>query len=228
MDRYHTGSELFNEFLDGGYETSTLNTVYGPSGTGKTCLCILAAGKIIDNGKKVVYIDTEGSFSIDRATQIYPWFRDRLDHLMFFKPTSFQQQHNVISKISAINLNNIGMIIVDSIAMFYRMEVAAKKEYHTVNQQLTYQILSLLKIAREHKIPVIITSQVYASLESRNKVNMVGGDIIKYSSKCIIELFKQNNVYNAKINRHRSIPEGRTCSFYIVDKGIQSTKPKSL
>ena len=48
--------------------------------------------------------------------------------------------------------------------------------------------LSIIYITRKNKIPVIVTNQVYSSFDDKDKVNMVGGDILKYSSKTLVEL----------------------------------------
>ena len=54
----------------------------------------------------------------------------------------------------------------------------------------------LAEIARKQKIPIIITNQVYGGYLSEEdwkkgvtrEMNIVGGDLFKYWSKCIIEL----------------------------------------
>ena len=117
---------------------------------------------------------------------------------------------------------SIGLIVIDSIAMFYRLELGSTQDYSEVNSSLAKQLVSLLKISREHDIPTILTDQVYADFENKNEVKMVGGDIIKYISKCIIELKKFNSLRKAIIKRHRALPEGRMVDFIITQGGIIS------
>ena len=90
-------------------------------------------------------------------------------------------------------------------------------------------MIQLLKIAREKEIPVLITNQVYANFEDRNQVNMIGGDVIKYISKCILELKKNNvikindsksKIYKAIIKKHRSIEEEKSVEFIIEETKI--------
>ena len=123
-------------------------------------------------------------------------------------------------KISNLSTQNIGLIVVDSIAMFYRLEISLSKDYSEVNRAMTQQLVSLLKLARENDIPVIVTSQVYANFENKNEVNMVGGDLVRYTSKCILELKKFNKFRKVIVKRHRSIPEGKMADFVIVDEGV--------
>ena len=85
----------------------------------------------------------------------------------------------------------------------------------------------LAEIARKSLIPVIITNQVYAEFLSREeykegkekRVAMVGGDLLKYWSKCIIELKIESNRRKAILRKHRSLPE-KELSFIITSEGI--------
>jgi len=71
----------------------------------------------------------------------------------------------------------------------------------------------------------LVTNQVYSDFEEKNKVNLVGGDILKYGSKCLLELQK-TPASNRKIivRKHRSVPENRFRIFKIVEGGILGTK----
>jgi len=86
------------------------------------------------------------------------------------------------------------------------------------------QIAYLVEIARKKKIPVLITNQVYADFDNKDKVKMVGGDLLKYGSKCLIELMKFANCRGAVLRKHRSLPEGRELKFKIVEKGIEKVE----
>ncbi len=74
-------------------------------------------------------------------------------------------------------------------------------------------------------MPVLVTNQVYSPFEDKDSVNMVGGDILKYGSKCLIELqmaHKSNR--KALLRKRRSISEGREMLFRIVESGIENIK----
>ena len=50
---------------------------------------------------------------------------------------------------------------------------------------------------------------------------MVGGDIMKYGSKCLIELQKTNEGQRSvNLRKHRSIIEGKEINFKIEDKDM--------
>ena len=70
MVKITTGADFLDRFLDGGYDHDIVTTLYGPSGSGKTNLCIIAAVKVAESGGKVIFVDTEGGFSVERVKQI--------------------------------------------------------------------------------------------------------------------------------------------------------------
>ncbi len=68
--RISTGSFDLNKWLEGGYEKDIITMIAGPAGSGKTNFCILSACSQAKKGNKVIFIDTEGGFSIERVKQI--------------------------------------------------------------------------------------------------------------------------------------------------------------
>ena len=64
------GSYDLNKWLYGGYEKDIITTIYGPAGSGKSNFCLLVACSQAKKGNKVIFIDTEGGFSIDRVKQL--------------------------------------------------------------------------------------------------------------------------------------------------------------
>ncbi len=220
-NRISTGSDAFDDFLNGGYEYDTVSTIYGPAGSGKTNFCLLCLKKVVESGKKVIYIDTEGSYSIDRFKQICDDYDDILKNVLFLKPTSFLEQRNTFAKLKKSVNDKIGLIIVDTISTFYRLEVGKNKEIYEVSRIFGGQLSNLVEITRKHNIPILVTSQVYSKMENNDDVRIVGGDVIKYSSKCLIELKKFKTKRAAIIRKHRSIPEGKEFIFRIVNNGIE-------
>ncbi|MBT4165721.1 DNA repair and recombination protein RadB [archaeon] len=231
-----TGSQDLNIFLQGGYEKGIITLLYGPAASGKSNIVTLAACNQAKKDKKIIFIDTEGSFSVDRVNQMSNNLPEQiLKNIIILKPTNFKEQQN--SFITLANelkkSENIGLIIVDSITMLYRLEFAeARKkgleEIQNINSDLARQMKALYEVARKRDIAVLVTSQIYSGYLSEEdwpagkqaKTNVVGGDILKYWSKCIIELENKNGRKKAIIQKHRSLPE-KTLNFEIVNEGVQ-------
>src|SRR3989344_1441247 len=224
-----TGSKVLDAMLDGGYEKDIVTTIYGPAGSGKTVLCLLCAINIARIGKKVVYVDSEGGFSLERLKQITSHisqdYKKILDEIIFLKPTSFAEQKKSFEKLKDIVNDKIGLIVVDTIAMLYRLELGKSEDVQDVNRELGRQISYLTEIARKKNIPVLITNQVYTDFDDKNKVNIVGGDILKYGSKCLMELqITPNGNRRIILRKHRSIREEKDIIFKIIEGGIIEAK----
>jgi DNA repair protein RadB len=227
-----------NKFLAGGYETDIISTIYGPGGSGKSnfvmCACVSQAKK----GNKVVFIDTEGSFSVERFVQIHGGEKEDIErdfqHILIMNPTSFAEQETAFENLLKwIKSKEISLIIVDSLVILYRLELgdAIKtqdpKKIGDVNRKLANQLRSLNEIARKQKIPVLVTNQVYSSFVKEGveesvikEINMVGGDLLKYWSKCLIELQHSYGRRKAILQKHRSLPQ-KEFSFEIYKSGIR-------
>ena len=228
-EKIPTGSKILDSFLEGGYEKDIVTTIYGPAGSGKTVLCLLCSINMARSGKKVVYIDSEGGFSIDRLKQISSHinldYTKILDNMVFLRPTSFEEQKKSFEKLKDIVNEKIGIIIVDSIAMLYRLALGKSEDFQEVNRELGRQIGYLTEIARKKNIPVLITNQVYMDFDEKDKVNIVGGDILKYGSKCLIELqITPDGNRRLIIRKHRNIQAERELLFKIVEAGITGAK----
>jgi DNA repair protein RadB len=236
-NKISAGSFDLNKFLFGGYETDIITTIYGPGGSGKTNLCLLVAVSQAKKGNKVIYVDTEGGFSSDRVHQLLGEdksdFENVLSNIMILKPTSFEEQEESFEQLlKFVKKGDISLIVIDSIAMLYRLELgdAIKSEdtqnIQEVNRKLANQLRILTEISRKQNIPVIVTNQVYSQFtrdeneQKERKVSMVGGDLLKYWSKCIIEVQNYRGRRNLKLRKHRSLPE-KELEFEIVNNGIR-------
>jgi DNA repair protein RadB len=211
--------------LNGGVESKTITQFYGPPASGKTNLCLLAMVKIVGSGKKVVFIDTEGGHSIERLRQIAgKEFKSVLDNTYFYEPASFADQQFIIDNLDYLMKEDIGLIVLDSLVAFYRYE--RKDENATeINKALASQLSKLSSLARKYNLAVIISTQVYSSYDNEDGVEPVGGAVLKYWSKVIIELKKINGEIEAVLIRHRDLPSGLKVKFRISEKGIESSGP---
>ncbi len=236
-NKISAGCYDLNKFLQGGYEKDIITTVYGPGGSGKSNFCMSVCVSQAKKGNRIIFIDTEGSFSVDRFKQIDSGDKDEikkhLENVLLLNPTSFIEQEKAFSDLAKqLKLNEINLIIVDSIGMLYRLELAQAIEskelekIQTVNSKMAKQLMFLNEIARKQNIPVIVTNQVYSSYEKNwgdkgeKRVNMVGGDLLKYWSKCLIELQNSFGKRKLVLRKHRSIRE-KEMGFDIINSGIK-------
>lgn len=235
LERISTGSFDLNKWLEGGYEKDIITMIAGPPGSGKTNMGILAACSQAKKKNKVIYIDTEGGFSIERVKQIVGENYDEiLENILLLNPINFEEQKKYfLQLLEKIKKEDVSLIVVDGMAMLYRLElgdaVKSKEDYkiRELNREVAKQMRVLAEITRKKNIPVIITNQVYSSFLSeeewkkgvQRETNIVGGDLFKYWSKCIIELKNNNGRRKAILLKHRSLPV-KELNFDIREKGI--------
>ncbi len=226
MVKISAGSHDLNTWLHGGYETDIVTVFYGAAGTGKTNFCMQAAISQAKKGNTVVYIDTEGGFSVERARQMVNGsqeFDPVLEKIKLLKPTNFTEQEDSFNALAKyLKDETISLIIIDGMTILYRLEFAAakqkgEKEVQQINAALARQMKTLVEIARKRSIPVLTTNQVYRWEDSNQ---MVGGDILKYWGKCLIELENDIGRRAAHLQKHRSLPQS-SFQFSISDEGIK-------
>ena len=234
-NKISTGSYDFNKWLYGGYEKDVITMIAGPPGSGKTNLGILASCSQARKGSKVIFVDTEGGFSSERVKQIVGDECEKvLGNVLLLEPTNFEEQKKSFEKLLLqVKKDHVSLIVIDGMAMLYRLELGdAQKSGDSenikkINREIAKQMRDLSEIARKHQIPIIITNQVYMGFLSEEdwkkgverETNIVGGDLFKYWSKCIIELKNERGRKKAILLKHRSLPQ-KEITFEIRDKGV--------
>ena len=100
-------NDKFDLLLGGGLHPRNITHIYGPPGSGKTNIALIATANAAKNGR-VIYIDPEGGFSVERMKQISGELtNDVLGNVMLIEPTDFDEQKVAIKKLRDIvpNMN---------------------------------------------------------------------------------------------------------------------------
>jgi len=217
VERLKTGCKPIDNLLNGGIEKGIVTNIYGESGTGKTNLAIQLAVRTTENNQKAIYIDTEGGFSPERFLQMTD--EENLENMYLQEPMDFSEQERAIDQAVQLAKNEeVGIIIVDSMVSLYRLKVNGENASE-INQKLSQQLSELSKAARTHNIPVVVTNQVYTSFDEES-LELVGRDVPRYWSKCLLKMKNNNQRRSLEISKHRSLPEKRSKTFEIEDKGL--------
>jgi len=233
-NRISTGSYDLNKWLYGGYEKGIITMIAGPPGSGKTNMSILVACSQAKKGNKVIFIDTEGGFSLDRVKQLVGEnYEEILKNILLITPADFNEQKKFFTTINnQLKKEQISLIVVDGMAMLYRLELGdarqeGSEDIRNVNREVAKQMKLLYEISKNQGIPVVITNQVYRGFLSEEdwkngverETSIVGGDLFQYWCKCIIELKNEKGKRKAILKKHRSMPE-KEMGFEIRNEGI--------
>ena len=224
LEKIRCGCKCIDDLLGGGFENGIVTQLYGASGTGKTNICIQLAIETVKTGRKVILIDTEG-FSSDRFRQIAGEDAKKIaGEIIIYEPASLEQQYSVIADIDKIMNENIGLIILDSAALFYRLGLTvddSNAENIALRRELVNQIGILHGIARKYGVSVVITNQVYKDIPT-GELCPIGGNALEHLSKAIILLEKTGiSKRRATLRKHRSKSEALNCEFILTDKGVE-------
>jgi len=211
----------------------TITQIYGGPASGKTNLCLFATVSEAVKDKKVLFIDTEGSFSVQRIKQIAGAETNKvLSNVILAEPKDFDEQKIAVNKLESVMAkNDIGLVVVDSLVSLYRLEMGVSDDPYSLNRQMSKMLAKLLEVAKEHEIPVIATNQVYASFDrdgGPSVITPVGRDLVRYWTKVIIALEKEGTTRIAMLERHKFKPEGSELRFRINDSGLVEVKNESI
>jgi len=211
--------------MGGGVEKGCLTQFYGPPGSGKTNITLNILIQCVKTGNKAVFVDTEGGLSIERFKQISGDDFDVLaSNVIIFEPKTFQEQDEALKKVENLleSEDKIDLVVLDSAVALYRLK---EGDLTQLNRELGKQMGLLSRIARKYHVAVIITNQIYPVFGDDGSTSMiapVGGTILKYWSKIMVELTRGdiNGERYAILKRHRSRPEGLKARFKIVNEGL--------
>lgn len=182
--------------------------IYGEPATGKTTLVLMAMAFQAKNNKKILFLDTEDGFSIDRYKQITKEL-DSLKNVIKISIKNFNMQDKIINDLNKF-CKGFSLIIIDSFGKYYRKEL--KEDQYKVNKKVDYQLRKLKQIIWDNKIPIILINQVYDNLKGEKVA--IGGEMLKRWCECIIELRKDPRKLILKK------PKEKGFLFEIKDEGL--------
>lgn len=182
-------------------------TYYGPSASGKTTFAKCEAIELAKKGKKIVFLDTENGFSVERIKQIAGKdYKKILDNIFLFKIKGFKDQQLKIKSLEKLK-DKVDLVIIDTLNAYYRRLFNSKPSL--AKSMLNSQLKILKGLSKDIKI--ILTNQVFDNLNG--EVKNVGGYFTNKFSNEIIELKKEPRRWLNKKTKEEK-------KFEIISSGI--------
>ncbi|MCY3411912.1 MAG: DNA repair and recombination protein RadA [Candidatus Heimdallarchaeota archaeon] len=234
LPKISTMVKSLDAILQGGVEARAITELYGEFISGKTQICLqLAVHTALPReyggyGSKVIYIDTEGSFSPERVIQICSrWSLDPkiiLDNILVGRAYTTDMQIKMLNSITAqIKDHQVKLLIIDSISSNFRAEYMGKEAIYDRQQKLNNHLQQLARLADIHDLAVVITNQVMSTMENDIQLRPVGGNILAHGSTHRIQCSKSklnSSVRFAQVVASPSLKDAKA-SYQITDRGIE-------
>jgi DNA repair protein RadB len=163
--RIPTGCLSLDMLLRGGFSRGQITLIYGEAATGKTTAVIQTATSAATMGLKVLYVDSDHSFTHQRFQQIAKTDpRAASELIMLFLPETFAEQRALIESFENYVTPSLGLVIIDSISSLYRAAFTRAESIFTLNRDLSRQLAYLGELSATSRIACIVTSQVHSRL----------------------------------------------------------------
>ena len=235
ITRITSGSKQLDSILGGGFEANSITELFGEFRTGKTqichTLCVTCQLPKSDGGGegKAIYIDTEGTFRPEKLAPIAERFgldpKEVIENVFYARAYNSDHQNRLLLQVCGLMCEHkFSLLIVDSATALDRTDYSGRGELSTRQMNLAKFLRKLQKIADEHKVVVVITNQVVATVDSNafggNDKKPIGGHIMAHACQTRLYLkkgLKQNRI--CKIYDSPSLPEDEA-TYAITDRGI--------
>lgn len=147
-----TGTPI--DVLTGGLAPKTVALIYGPTGCGKTTLCIRIVNNLIQRGYRAIYIDTESNVIKDMFT--------KPEAVQLIYADSLGEQTKVIKELPEMTAGSAKtIIVVDTMTgHFHRQVLAAPAQYRAaraveLGSKLIAQIATVKQALRGESAAVV-------------------------------------------------------------------------
>lgn len=241
-----TGCQHIDELLDGGLFTQELTEVFGPPGAGKTQLALTAVSNVVSQPQhNVVYLDTTGSFNVQRLVQIIHANTDAFSQQALKKQLSqvhcyrlfdiFQVLTRVEMLYERLSLEhdtfalNLKLVVLDSINSVVTPILGGKKQHgHALMCTLGQR---LKQMASEFGVSVLVVNGAVGQFEK----NKSDGDMLKPALgrswlsiphvRLLLNFNKNNTLQDERsleLVKHPRLPSNMKRLVYVVPAGLSS------
>ncbi|CAO2835092.1 unnamed protein product [Amaranthus hypochondriacus] len=247
-----TSSADIDNILGGGISCKEVTEIGGIPGIGKTQFGIQLAINVqipVDFGglgRKAVYVDTEGSFMVERALQmaegcieniengdyarprntrafkekLHP--EDFLANIFHFRICSYTEQIAMINHLDkwVTEHKDVKLVVIDSITFYFRQDF---EDMALRTRLLGEMALKLMKLAQKFNLAVVVLNQATTKCtEGSFQLTLALGDSWSHASTNRIILYWKGDERCAYIDKSPSLPSA-SAPYFITSKGIRDS-----
>ncbi|KKR01632.1 MAG: repair and recombination protein RadA protein [Candidatus Woesebacteria bacterium GW2011_GWB1_39_12] len=234
-----THVKSLDEVLGGGFESTTVNTIHGAYGCGKSqtshwaTACMLAD----DKGAQVLFVDTENSFRPERVLNflnILGGSKEDLARVIHSEAINSSFQRLIIEHAGKkIKENNVKLLIVDSATSHFRSEYPGRDQLSPRQQTLNAHLQVISKLTRMFGLVTILTNQEIAvpvvGYGGGATSKPVAGNIFGHRGFMNLQIWRPDNpmseVRIITVEKHPSLPPRRV-EVSLTEQGFSEAKEK--
>jgi RecA/RadA recombinase len=224
LDFLSTGCHGIDKLLGGGIALHQVSLLYGEAATGKTILSLQFALNAARREYKVIYLDSDQSFSANRMEHL-TGDRELVERIILFRPEDFEGQGRIVESIQNLLTKTPTLLVVDSITGLYRVGRVSPHSFFGRDRELNHQIAQLHALASRFPTWVLLTGQVHSSPAGREwLVEPVAERTLRHWSDLILRLNEtpRSSVRDCFLEKRSGLEvSGNHCSFKITDSGIE-------
>jgi DNA repair protein RadA len=234
IQRLKTNTPI-DELIGGGIREDEVVEVYGEFGVGKTQLSLTVATQVASQPDGQVYwIDCEDTFRPERVKQIAQARGYNPDEILtrihVAKPKTTSEQFGALEAIPKDAKPKL--LVVDGATTLFRAEYYGREQLITRQQHLRLFLHKLKTYASNHKVPTIMTNQVYANPDGTPfeavylKELAVGGHTLYHviNNRMFIRKAKEGKRI-ARLVDSSEYPQ-QEVTFKITEKGVEKPEEK--
>jgi len=233
--RLSTGSKALDKLVDGGLETQTLTEFYGEYGSGKSQICHQLCVNVQLPPERgglngaALYVDTENTFRLERIVQMSKFLGldpEKVAKKIIYAEayTSDHQMFLLENADEIIKVNNVKLIIVDSLTAHFRSEYLGREMLAPRQQKLNKHMHKLIALARAFNAVAVVTNQVMAKPDQffGDAIHPIGGNIVGHTShtRIYLRMSPHGPIRIARLVSSPYLPEGEEI-LKVTENGIE-------
>nr|ABD33114.2 RecA bacterial DNA recombination protein [Medicago truncatula] len=245
-----------DNILGGGINCKEVTEIGGVPGIGKTQIGIQLAVNVqipLDYGGlggKAIYIDTEGSFMVERVLQIaeaciedlseysHHFYKDNqafgvkmhpnsiLENIFYFRVCSYTEQIALVNYLDKFvtEHKDVKIIIIDSVTFHFRQDF---DDMALRTRLLGEMSLKLMKLAKNFSLAVVMLNQVTTKhIEGSFQLTLALGDSWSHSCTNRIILYWNDDERHAYIDKSPSL-KSASAPYSVTSRGIRNSTSSS-
>lgn len=226
LPQISTGVEELDDLLGGGWEAGFLVAVGGETGSGKTQLAFQALGEAVQQtGKPAVYIETErGRYRGNRIREMY----DEETQKMVHKVGAYDLDQQLMAYRKVRNhYDELSAVVVDSFTSRFRLneDFSGRENFTNRSDAFAAHLNELEELAAVHKIPILLTCQVYENVSGWGSGYVIyGGSLMMHTVNFVIMLKSRSGaLMELNIQNHPEVGE-EDLELQITEDGVHTPR----